>query len=72
MNTRLFLLELKMSFLNMFGNLAKGALTGVAIVTALPFFGVAGAITATGAVVGAAVGAGAALVDSIVDSKEES
>ena len=61
-------MELQMNLLDTLGNMAKGALTGIAIVTALPFFGAAGAITATGLAVGAAVGAGAALVDS----KEES
>ena len=62
-------LELKMNFLDTLENMAKGALIGVAAVTALPIFGAAGAITATGLAVGSAVGAVAALVDKL---KEES
>ncbi|WP_233799700.1 hypothetical protein [Paraburkholderia sp. HP33-1] len=54
-----------MSFLGTLENLAKGAATGVLVVTALPVFGAAGAITAVGVAVGSAVGAAAALLDDL-------
>ena len=47
-------------------NMTKGALAGVALLTALPLFGAVGALTAVGAAVGALVGAGVALADDLM------
>ena len=54
-----------MSFLNTLESIAKGATTGVIVVTALPVFGAAGVITATGVAVGSTVGALAAYIDKM-------
>ena len=47
-------------------NMTKGALAGVALVTALPVFGAVGAVTAAGAAVGALIGGGRALSDDLM------
>jgi hypothetical protein len=54
-----------LNLLNTFESIAKGAATGVAVVTALPIFGAAGVITATGVAVGSTIGAAAALLDKM-------
>lgn len=56
-----------MNFIDALKNIATGASVGVLVVTALPFFGAAGAITATGTVFGSAVGGLAGLLDSADD-----
>ena len=58
-----------MSFIDTLKNIGTGtgAVAGVVVVTALPIFGAAGAITAVGTVVGSAVGAAAGLADSLKD-----
>jgi len=56
-----------MNFLNTLEHVAKGATTGVVVLTALPFLGAAGTITATGALVGSILGAAAAILDSLND-----
>lgn len=58
-----------MNFLETLERVAKGAATGVTVVTVLPIFGAAGVITATGIAVGSTIGATAAILDKI---KEES
>ena len=49
---------------------AKGAVVGVAAITALPVFGAVGAITATGVAVGAIIGAVAGIADEVIDEKK--
>jgi hypothetical protein len=56
-----------MNFLNTLEHVAKGATTGVVVLTALPVLGAAGTITATGALVGSILGAAAAILDSLND-----
>lgn len=55
----------KMGFVSGLLKVAAGAAAGVAAVTALPIFGVAGTITATGIVVGSTLGAAAGITDEI-------
>lgn len=59
-----------MSFLDTLQDIVKGAAVGVATLTALPVFGAAGAITATGVAVGSAIGAGAALADRLIEDDD--
>ena len=54
-----------MSFLGALTKIVIGAPLGVLAVTALPIFGVVGAITATGVAVGATVGAAAGVADEM-------
>lgn len=56
-----------MNFIDTMKNITTGAAAGVLVVTALPIFGAAGAITATGITVGSVAGGLAGLVDSIDD-----
>ncbi|WP_159448363.1 hypothetical protein [Dethiosulfovibrio salsuginis] len=51
----------------MLRNVTIGASVGVALVTALPFFGAVGAITATGTTVGSVGGGLAGFIDRISD-----
>ncbi|MHB8254269.1 MAG: hypothetical protein ACYDEV_11355 [Acidiferrobacter sp.] len=53
-----------MSLVKMLGNMAKGAAAGVLVITALPVFGAAGAITAAGMGVGSLLGAAAGAWDA--------
>jgi hypothetical protein len=48
-------------------NIATGAVTGVALATALPLAGAVGTLTAAGAAVASTVGALAGLIDSLTD-----
>ena len=59
-----------MSFVNGLIKVAKGAVVGVAAVTALPIFGAVGTITAAGILVGAAVGAVAGVADEVIEAKK--
>ena len=52
-----------MTFIGTLKNIAIGATTGVAVVTALPIFGGVGTITAVGAAVGSTIGAVAGIAD---------
>ena len=54
-----------MEFVSGLIKVATGATAGVAVVTALPIFGAAGAITATGIAVGSTLGAAAGIADEI-------
>jgi hypothetical protein len=57
--------ENDMSFINGLLKVAAGAGAGVAAITALPFFGAVGAITATGVALGSLVGAAAGVADEL-------
>lgn len=59
-----------MGYVDTLTKVALGAGAGVVAVTALPIFGVAGTITATGVAVGSLVGAAAGLADAAEKQKE--
>ena len=59
-----------MSWVNVLEKVAKAAGVGVVAVTALPFFGAVGAITATGVAVGALVGGTLGAVDEINENRK--
>ena len=59
-----------MSFLDTLESIAKGAASGVLVVTALPIFGPVGVITAAGVVVGSTVGAAAGLADKLQEDDD--
>jgi hypothetical protein len=60
-----------MSFISGLGKVAAGAAAGVLAVTALPFFGAVGAITATGMAVGSLVGAAAGVADELLGEPKD-
>ena len=60
-----------MSFLELLGDMTKGAVAGVALVAALPVCGAVGVVTACGAAAGAAVGIAAVVADHVLDEDED-
>lgn len=60
-----------MSCLDFLEDVTKGAIAGVAVVTALPIMGAVGTITATGVVVGSSVGALLGAIDSVDNEENE-
>jgi hypothetical protein len=58
-----------MGFVSLLSKIVVGAGAGVAVVVALPIFGVVGTITAAGTLVGTVVGAVAGVVDEVSGSK---
>lgn len=61
-----------MGFVDGLTKVAKGSAIGIAAVTALPIFGVAGTITAAGITVGAIVGPVAVIADEVIDHRKKS
>lgn len=60
-----------MSFIDLLGDMTKGAVAGVALVAALPVCGAVGAVSACGAAAGAVVGIAAAVTDHFLDEDED-
>jgi hypothetical protein len=58
-----------MSLVSIFVKATKGAAAGVAVITALPFFGAVGTITAAGLAVGSLIGGIAGIADGLQESK---
>ncbi|MBY5949289.1 hypothetical protein [Photobacterium rosenbergii] len=59
-----------MGFVNLLKNVAAGAATGVAVITALPVMGAVGTITATGLIVGSTAGAAMGAIDALQEEEE--
>lgn len=60
-----------MSLVDIIVKATVGAVSGVALITALPLFGAVGTITTAGAIVGAAGGAIAGSVDAIKEDEHK-
>lgn len=59
-----------MGFVRGLAKATTGAVAGVTLVTALPVFGVVGAITATGLISGSVLGAAAGVADELIEVKK--